>query len=185
MIPLANNAQLSKILLGTTLSPGKATLSNHERKLDWETKKAKGQKGATTVLNGIPPGEFDVTFELSGDEIDENGTDDFSLWDAFEKLIWSTINGPQPVALPIYHPDLARNMYTEVVLRSMGGMDHDGLGGARVKVRFGEHAPAKAKPSSTAKPAPAGKNSGTAAKPDPNAARKKELAALLAEANEP
>lgn len=180
--------ELSHITLGTMRSPGVVRLSGHGRKLNWDVKEAKGQTGASSSLNGRPLGEFDAEFTLA-DDGSTDGPTDFDLWEDFARLCWSTVNGPTPVALPIYHPDLARNLYTEVVLRHMGEMIHDGKGGAIVKVKFGEHAPPKPKPPAQAKVKPAQTmattDEGRRSPPDPNAAAKQELASLLNEAKQP
>ena len=169
-------------------SPGRVVLSGHDRVKDWDNKKAKGQNGASSALNGDPIGEFTATFYLGGDgmgEEDGDVADQFFLWDEFQRLIESsTPAGATPRALRIYHPDLARNHFTEVVLKKMGGMVPDGKGGKTIAVQFQEHRPAKPKTPAKAQggaPAVAGKP----AKPDPNAAAKAQLAALLAEAKKP
>src|SRR5690606_22508548 len=90
-------------------------------------------------------------------------------------------------ALPIYHPDLARNHFTEVSVASIGGMIHDGVGGAIVIVDFIEYKPPKPKPvvKAAAKPGASSAAPIGPPKPDPNAAAKAELAALLEEARRP
>lgn len=178
------------IILGTTRSPGKVTLNGHDRDKNWTVAKAKGQVGASSTLDGDDLGEFEATFELSGDGYNEEGLDELEQWDEFQRLIESTTNGPKPVALPIYHPDLARNRYTEVVNRGVGGILHDGRGGAIVKVKFGEHRPPKPKPVAKAVGKPyqtsaTTKNVQGTKTPDPNAAAKQELAGLLDRAREP
>lgn len=182
MRPYEQDAELSCIILGTVRSPGVVKLTGHRRTLDWDVKKAKGQNGATSTLNGQPLGEFEAEFQLADDGADPNGPTDFDLWEDFQRVIWSTVNGPKPKALPIYHPDLARNLYTEVVLRDMGEMIHDGKGGAIVKVKFGEHRPPKPKPPAKAQGAP---TPGSPSRPDPNAAAKQELSNLVEEAKKP
>ncbi len=180
MLPHEEEERLSYIVLGTMQSPGVCTLSGHGRELNWDIKNAKGQVGASSSLNGRNLGEFQARFDLADQE-------DFDAWDAFERLLWSTVNGPKPIALPVYHPDLARNFWTEVVLRHMGEMVHDGRGGRSVIVKLGEHSPPKPKPpaKAQAKPgSPGGSATGTA-KPDPNAEAKRELGRLLDEAKRP
>lgn len=183
-MPLPQEELVSKITLGVVVSPGKVTLSGHDRNKEWDVQKAKGQTGASSTLNGDPLGEFQALFELTDEQ-------DFDAWEDFQRLIESTTNGAKPIALPIYHPDLARNRYTEVVNRGIGGMVHDGLGGAKVIVKFGEHRPPKPKPAAkaTAKPAAtlATTDEGRRSPPpeDPNAAAKAELAALRQEAQKP
>ena len=175
----------SSIILGTTPSPGQVTLSGHERKEAWDVKSAKGQDGATTSLNGKPIGRFKAKFSL----LKDYGADDdqFARWDEFQRLIESTTNGPKPTALPIYHPDLARNGYTEVTNGGVGGLTHDGKGGATVEVEFLEYRPPKPKPPKKATSKPSQSTAGTAEpnKPNPYAAQEAELAGLLEEAQRP
>lgn len=176
----------NSIVLGGQVSPGKVTLSGHDRDQNWNVQQAKGQTGASSTLEAPPLGEFQASFELTSDS-PYGEEDDFTRWDAFQRLIESTTNGPTPIALPIYHPDLARNGYTEVVNRGIGGMVRDSRGGGVVQVKFGEHRPPKAKPAKKAAAKPAASSSGGAAqaKPDPNAAAKRELEGLLEEAKRP
>ena len=184
ILPYENDYQLNVVILGTTESPGVVVLDRHERQLNWENKQAKGNQGASSKLQGGNIGEFDMTFYLAGDTLDEDGRSDFQRWEEFEALLWSTVNGPRPFALPIYHPDLARNKYTEVTLKTMGGMKYDSTGGATVKVTVQEYKPETPKPAAK----PQSKASTTTAKkdkPDPNAAAKKEVADLLKKAREP
>lgn len=180
--------ELSCIILGTTRSPGVVKLSGHDRIKQWDVKNAKGTTGASSALEGDPIGKFDAVFTLAGDDVD--GVTDFDEWEDFQRLIESTTSGPTPVALPIYHPDLARNRYTEVTNGGIGGMIHDGKGGATVKVTFLEYKPPKPKPAAkaTAKPGASGAAAGPntkPTKPDPNAERKRQLNALLDEADKP
>ena len=70
----------------------------------------------------------------------------------------------------------------------MGGLVHDGNGGATVTVKFIEYKPPKPKPAAVAKAKPGGGKAaapGKPAKPDPNAAAKAELAQLTALARQP
>lgn len=174
------------VLLGSAQSPGVVTLSGHDRVKDWDIKAAKGQTGASTALNGDPIGKFQAEFYLADE-------DDFAAWEDFQRLIESTTNGPKPVALPIYHPDLARNKFTEVVNGGIGGMLHDGRGGRIVQVTFIEYKPPKPKPTAKAQPKPSQQyaathdelGTGTRASEDPNAAAKRELAGLVEEARRP
>jgi len=190
-LPYDLDEDLSAIILGTTRSPGVVKLSGHDRKKEWDIKPAKGQTGASSALQGDPVGQFDAEFFLSGDDVDSlTGQSDFDLWEDFQRLIESTTSGPTPIALPIYHPDLSRNKFTEVTNGGIGGMIHDGMGGARVKVRFLEYQPPKPKPAAKAKPKPYAQGNegdiGTGRRePDPNAKAKQELARLTDKANEP
>ncbi len=189
-LPFDNDAALSVIVLGTKTSPGVVTLSGHDRDKNWDTQKAKGNVGATNILNGDDPGGFTASFYLAGDgeNVDFEDSDDFARWEDFQRLIESTTNGPAPFALPIFHPDLARQKYTEVTNGGVSGLVHDGKGGATVKVKFVEYKPAKKKAAAkaTAKPAsPVGPQFGPPPPPDPNQQAKDELAQLLQVAQTP
>lgn len=179
---------LDFIVLGITPSPGTCAPTGHDRWKDWDVQKAKGTTGASSQLNGDPIGQFSITFKLSYDYA-PGDQDDFARWDEFQKLIESMTAGPTPVALPIYHPDLARQGFTHVSSGGVGGMVHDGQGGATVTVKFIEYKPPKPKPAAGAKAKPGGTTSGgvgaPGGKPDPNAKAKAELAALVTEAKKP
>lgn len=180
-LPYEISDLLSVIVLGTLTSPGTVVLSGHDRVDNWDVQQAKGATGATTKLNGAPPAEFTATFTLAGDGGDDS--DDFERWEVFQRLCESTTNGVKPIALPIYHPDLARQRITKVSKASVGGMIHDGKGGSTVVVKFIEYKPAKPKPVVKAQAKP---GAGDApAKADPNAAAKAELARLVAQAKQP
>ena len=187
MRPYEEGADLDSIVLGTTRSPGVVTLSGHDRNKDWDIKAAVGSTGATSSLKGDPIGQFQASFYLADDGYAAEGDDDFTRWDAFQKLIESTTNGPKPIALPIYHPDLARNHFTEVVSGGIGGRLHDGKGGCTVVVKFLEFRPPKPKAPAKAagKNAAPGAPGAPGAKPDPNFAAKIARDALLAEAKKP
>jgi hypothetical protein len=163
------------IQLGGQPSPGKVTLSGHERDHDWDVQKAKGATGATTVNRGLANGGFTASFYLADEE-------DVAAWDVFHRTLAASVEGPKPTALSVYHPDLARNKITDVVVKSIGGLAHNDDGGATVVCKFIEYRPPKPKPA-----AKAGAASKAPRDPltDPNAARKAELAALLAQAREP
>jgi hypothetical protein len=180
--PLENADALNVIVLGTTTSPGKVTITGHDRTENWDVQKAEGNVGATTKLKGADPGDFTCSFYLAGDGYgsDFEESNDFDQWETFQKLIDSLTSGSKPVALPIYHPALARQKFTEVTKAMVGGMTYDGLGGATVVVKFIEYRPPKPKPvvAATGKP-------GATEAPDPNAAAKLELGELVSQANQP
>ena len=176
----------SHLILGQMRAPGIVELSGHDRNENWDIQKASGTEGATSKLNGSDLAEFDATFTLSADSDDEYGHNDFTRWEEFQELIDSTTNGPEPVALPIYHPDLARQRIRYVVKRSVGGMRRLDDGTGIVVVKFGEHRPSK--PKAAAKPVAKDANGngyGVRQREDPNEAAKKELASLLEKAQAP
>lgn len=177
------------IVLGTTRSPGTCTISGHDRNKNWDIQKAKGSTGASSQLNGDDIGTFKVAFYLVDDGSDERGQGQFDQWDQFEKLCRSLTDGTKPIALPIYHPLLARQGFTEVSNAGVGGMVEDGKGGATVTVSFIEYKPPKKKPAAKAQAKPAqtyaNTNEGKRSPPDPNQAAKNELAGLVQEAKKP
>jgi len=169
----------SKLLLGSQWSPGTVTLAGHDRAQDWDIQKAKGEAGASSKLNGVPVGGVQATFYLADD-------DDLFAWYAFQRLIESTTSGTTPFALPIFHPDLAINGYTDVSNAGIGGILRDARGGKTVQVKFTEYRPPKKKTTKAATPSKGGNAaSGEPDAPDPNADAKRELASLVDEAKKP
>lgn len=172
--PIDDDDLYNAITLGGVRSPGKVTITGHDRKVNWDVKAGAGQSGATTTLKDIPPAEVTLTFYLVRD--DATGVDDFSLWPDFDKLIRSTISGAKPKALDAYHPDLATNDIKSLVMSSIGGAVHDGKGGQTIVVKMLEYKPPKPKTGS-----PNGSSSKKPAAPDPNAAANAQIAALTAQ----
>ena len=159
---------VSVVLQGTP-SPGQVTLSGHDRKVTWDVKSGQSLDGASVTRKAVPPIEFTATFRLVKDVA--QGTDDFAAWDPFQLLLETgSISQATPTALTIYHPDLARNKITAVVVAQIGGMTYDGKGGGSVVVKFQEYRTPKQKGGS-----PVGSKK-TAV--DPNADLKMQVAAL-------
>jgi hypothetical protein len=185
--PAEQGEDLDFLVLGITPSPGVVRLSGHDRFKNWDIQAAKGTTGASSNLNGDPIGQFTATFYLAEFTADGVPTGDFENWEGFRRVIESMTSGPVPIALPIFHPDLAENGFTEVSSGGISGGVHDGKGGKTYTVKFVEYKPPKPKPSAKAKAKPAANGAaGTkAAPPDPNAKAKAELAGLLAEARKP
>jgi hypothetical protein len=158
------------ILLAGKTSPGKVTLSGHNRKVVWDVQLSPFMNGATTRFKAIPPIEFTASFYLVKDVA--QGLDDYAAWDAFLPIINSTIANPRaPKALDIYHPDLAENDIKSIVKGEVGGKVYDGKGGATIVVKFQEYRPPR-KWEGTPKSTP---------KNDPNAAAKAEVSRLTAQ----
>lgn len=185
---------LDFLVLGTMPSPGMLKLSGHDRFKNWDIQAAKGSTGASSNLNGDPIGQFTATFYLATYAELGQATGDFENWENFRRLIESTTDGPTPIALPIYHPRLAEQKFTEVSSGGISGAVEDGLGGVAYTVKFLEYSPPKAKPSGKAKAKPAGAlaaaNGGQFGPPppppiDPNAQAKAELLALTTAARVP
>ncbi len=87
--PIDDEELFNAIVLGGVRSPGKVTLSGHDRKVGWDVKSAAGQNGSQVTLKEIPAIEFTATFYLVRDEA--QGIDDFAAWPAFRDLINSTV----------------------------------------------------------------------------------------------
>jgi len=162
------------IKLGNSPSPGRVTLSGHDRKQKWEIQNPKGTTGFNEINHGQEPMTFTATFYL----VD---LDDVQAWEDFLRVLRSAIPiaGGKPKALPIYHPDLARQQISDVVCETIGGLTHDDKGGATVSVTFLEYRPHKPRPATK----PAARQGVTTL--DPNAAAKRELSQLLEQAKGP
>lgn len=167
---LDHEDQFNSIELAGELSPGKVTLSGHDRKVTWDVKSGPGLSGASTTIKEVPPIEFTATFYLVRD--DSQDIDQWEDWNDFVEIIESTVSGAKPKAVEIYHPDLARQKppITSVCKAMVGGFTDDGKGGRTVVVKFQEYRPPKKVSGS-----PKGSKS---TKDDPDAAAKAELAAL-------
>lgn len=176
----------TKMLLGSgsgaLWSPGKMTLSGHDREQNWDVQNAKGQTGASSVHNGENVGQFQATYELMAQA-------DIDAWPAFAELVASTTAGSDAIALPVYNALLLLNGYTAVSNGGIGGMTITDLGAHIVTVKFVELKPKQTKTSSAATGSAlsavgSGGASGAASnvKYDPNAERRAELAALQAKA---
>lgn len=175
----ANADIWSTLVVAGMASPGSVTITGHGREVGWDIQEAKGQEGATTTRKGGPIAKFTATFYLT-DELDANGYSDFDYWPAFQSLLESSFTGPEPIALEVYHPDLARNFITAAVLAKMGEMRPDGKGGASIAVDMMQYRPKR--PKSSGSPGQTKtKTKGDQAVADAEA----ELNALLEEGNVP
>lgn len=172
--PVDDSDLYDAIVLGGTRSPGVVTLSGHDRVQQWDVKQADGSGGASTTYKGENVAQFEASFYLVKDPV--LGIDDFADWDAFAAVIRATLPASgKPKAVDVYHPDLAANDIKAVCQASIGGMAHDGKGGATVKVKFIEYRPPKPKSGS-----PKGAKSSN--KSDPNADLKSQIDALSKQA---
>lgn len=172
--PIDDEELYDAIYLAGVRSPGKVTLSGHDRKIGWDIKKGSAQSGASMSRSSEDPIEFTASFYLVRD--DAIGVDDFAEWPAFLALIQSTVASATPKALDIYHPDLAEVDIKSVVEGTLQGTVHDGKGGQTKNVKFIEYRPAKSKGGSPSGSKSKPKTAGAA--PDPNQAALDELARL-------
>lgn len=172
--PIDQEELYDRLLISGVFSPGFVTLSGHNRTHKYDVKESDGKSGATNEYKGEKGGAgFTATFRLVKD--DTLALDEFAEWDEFQPMLEDSLASKPPAALAIYHPDLMRNGFAAVTIEEIGGMLHDGQGGATVAVKFIEHRPPKPKGGS---PKPKGKV-------DPNADVKAELDALVEEAKKP
>lgn len=177
MNPIDNPEAFERMVVGDRPSVGTVKISGHKRAWNWQVNEAKGQDGASSNNNGQVIGEFTATHFFTAEMRDE--------WLIYQRHLEAMVTGPSTQAWPVYHPDLEAQRYTEASVKEIGEMVHDDVGGISVAVVFIEYKPKKVRPKTktTAKSGsqttPAGDS---AAKEDPNAAAKRELAALLEEA---
>jgi hypothetical protein len=176
MTPSTHPDAFKSIILGSgQTSPGVVTLSGFPREHKWEQNQPKGTTGESTLNRGPKNSGFTASFYLADvDEVEE--------WDAFQRILSESVEGPKPRALQAFHPDLLRQKIVDVVVASIGELTHDGKDGATVVCKFLEYRPPKPKPAAKAE---AGTRRGTTTVNDTNAQRKAELAALLEQAKQP
>lgn len=166
--PLDHESAYDSIVLAGVRSPGRVTLSGHDRSYDWDVKKAKGAQGASTTYNGEEPSDAIVaTFFLVRD--DAEGIDDLEEWPDFLGVVKSALASGSVKALDVYHPDLVANGITQVVPKKIGGVVHDGKGGQTIAITFLEY--------KAPKPA-GGAVRGSKKKPDPDQALLDEIGKL-------
>lgn len=146
----------SKIEVAGVMSPGVCRLSGYDRKHGWDVKNASGQDGGTTTRKGDPVGAITAQFELI--KSPDGSIDDYKDWDAFQKLLESTVSGSKPIALDIWHPDLARLGYKSVVLESISPVAPGEDGKGVVTVKFIEYKPPKPKKPATTSGSDPGKD---------------------------
>lgn len=172
MNPLDNEDLYDVLDLAGTKSPGQCTISQAAREENWDVKEAKGKSGAKTERQGRKVARFTTTFKLTDRE-------DYEAWPPFLALIKSTVDGPKPKALDVYHPNLAELDITSGSLAKLNNAQHDGKGGCSYAVDWIQYAPAK-----KAGGSPDGSTAWTKGnkKADPNAAAEAELKKLLDQA---
>lgn len=167
--------------VGSEYSPGKATVRKPSEPRTWDKRKGYGFIGATVVYTGEDLSEFDVDFYLWTQPQSQD-------WDAFKKkyferppiptvLLEGQLFPPQPKALGLSHPVLARvNIIAAVVTDVVWGGEDD-FGGVMWTVSFLQFKTPRAALARPDGSIPA------AAKPTPTAADKTEqqIAEVLAQ----
>lgn len=154
-------------------TPGIVTITGHDRVQRVDVKSADGSGGASVTHKGEEPAQFTTTFTLCKDL--DSGVDEFIEWEVFRAQLRGYEDGTR--AANLYHPDLATNLITQATVKKIGGMKHDGKGGATVSVDWVEFKPPRPK---TKNPKAGGKK-----KPDPNQDAKDEVDRLINEAKQP
>ena len=166
--PLDDPALYNVVELGGVQSPGRVTITGHDRKQGWDIKEGQWAEGRDdNALDGRPCRVHLLV--LPG------GPRDFDAWPTFLATVNSTADGAAPLALDIYHPDLAEVGITSVVKATVAGTTHDGMGGQTKVVKFLEY-----RPPAPARGSPKGSKASAKA-PNPNQAALDELARLTAE----
>ncbi len=164
-----------KMNLAGVLSPGQVVLSGHKRAQKWDVKEASGNAGATTTNVGASLAQFTATFALVRDDM--LGVDEFEEWNVFVEYLMLANTTKPPKAFDVYHPDLALLRISSVVVASIGGVVHDGKGGATVVVEFLEYSPPK-----KAGGSPKGSKSKGKDEVDPNGDIKQQVDIAVAQA---
>jgi hypothetical protein len=182
MNPYLNRKYQNVMILGGIVSPGKVTISGHDRSFAWDIVAPKGATGASSKGGGAKLAQFLATFSLVSEAL-PGELDQFDSWLIFDRLLRQMMAGPVPETRSVYHPDLVRNQITEVSVEVIGGMTFTSQGEGLISVKFLEYKPPKKRAAKRAKPAGAAKpRQGKPEAPDPNARAKQELADLMAEA---
>lgn len=186
--PVMNPELFDKYRLAGTLSPGVVTFQGLVRKDKWDVKEAEGQDGASTTRKGRVPMQFKASHYLVYDPTEN--VDEYAEWDDFVALLKRSTSEEEAQALEFYHPDAAQLECGAVVVEEIGGLQHDGMGGATVVVGYLEYRPPKPKETSTPSGAKAGgtdpsRGNYDSTEVDPNQKAKDELAELLEEAKKP
>jgi hypothetical protein len=130
------------IVAGTT-APGVVEILEADDEDSYDDKEASGQEGASTTYQGRKLRGFKSRHSLVVDPV--LGLDEISDWEVFCELLRSSVAGTTPVALDVWHPDLAVQGITSATKRKVGALKHDGKGGATGEVTWKEYQPPKPK----------------------------------------
>jgi hypothetical protein len=147
MNPVTHEEEFARLLLGPMRLPGRVTLSGHTDSTAWDVKDGEGVDGAATTRKGKKPKPFTATLELAYDPTGDNGTpiDEIAAWYVAVPFLQQSKDAATPAALDVYHPDLLALNITSVVITDIGGLKHDGKGGATVAITLLPYAPPKPK----------------------------------------
>lgn len=198
--------QFNEFYLMGVLGPGLAKVT-FSKKHDWTKRKSKGSSGATMTYEGSGPVEFSVEFLLWLPA----HFDAWPGWASMQRKTLKTpasggttgalvaagvaINGvavtagpatsatTQPVAMDVYHPDLAEVNVLRCIVEEEGGKIPDGKGGAKYTWKYAEYKPpTPAGGTANGSKDAAGGNPGKAAEPTASTVADRMIAALLAKA---
>jgi hypothetical protein len=110
------------VWLGNVPSPGVIMVNGIEgfhRKTDWDKKKGKGAKGATSTVVQEPPAEGSFTFLLWEPQ-------HWDEWAAFIPLLKISPDKSNVQGISIYHPSIADLGISSVVVDEVGPILHRG-----------------------------------------------------------
>lgn len=187
------------IFIAGQQNPGLCKVT-HSKKHDWDKKKAGGSTGATLTFKGSNVVEFQVEYFLWLPA----HFDAWPAWAAMQRksLKIPATGGPQtgnlrvanapvtiakpattqPVALDVYHPDLAEINVLRCIVEEEGGKQPDGKGGAKYVWKYAEYNPPKPAGGTASGSKDAMGNPGKAVEPTAVTTADKMIAALLKKA---
>ncbi len=133
--PLENPDDFDIVTIAGVTNPGRAKItSGGNRPYEWDKKTGKGLRGATTTLTGGPPAEFKIEFLMW--EVKHAAE-----WATFRQLFRYDPTKKSVSAVDIYHPDLAENEITSVVIEDIGRRVINDDGSWTYEVSFLEYFP--------------------------------------------
>ena len=88
--PWDNEDLYEGIVLAGVKSPGKVTLSGHDRKINWDVKSGPSLAGASTTIKDIPPIEFTATFFLRKNSRAECAIEAATFFPASDSTVFSS-----------------------------------------------------------------------------------------------
>src|SRR5215471_2245364 len=87
--PIDNEDLYDVITLENSRSPGRVTLSGHDRNQRFDIKEAMGHGGGTTTYKGDSVAQFQCEFFLTKDPVAK--IDDYAAWETFARLIRTSL----------------------------------------------------------------------------------------------
>lgn len=142
--PIANPSFYDAVQIGGKISPGLAVVEATPRKTEWDIKKGKGVRGATSTLVQQPPAEVTIKFYLWDNGTLGTGHNHFAEWDAFYPLLQFDPTKQEGKAIELWHPALAGIDLSAVVVDHITSLAHLGRGLYMIEVKLHEYLPAVA-----------------------------------------